>query len=170
MKRGYVQVYTGDGKGKTTAALGQALRASGHGMAVSIIQFIKGIPTGEHAFVARYHPFEITQIGKGDCFTKDTTALASEAKETLEFAREQIASNKYDLVVLDEIFIAMHIKLISLKEVLELIDNKPESVELILTGRNAPQEIIDRADLVTEMRLIKHPFNAGFPGRKGIEF
>jgi cob(I)alamin adenosyltransferase len=170
ISKGLVQVYTGEGKGKTTAALGQALRASGHGMAVIIIQFIKGIPTGEHAFVARYHPFEIAQIGKGDCFAKDTSILASEARETLQFAREQIVSNKYDLVVLDEIFIALHINLITVKEVLDLIDSKPESVELILTGRNAPQEIMDRADLVTEMRLIKHPFNAGIQGRRGIEF
>jgi cob(I)alamin adenosyltransferase len=170
ISKGLIQVYTGDGKGKTTAALGLAMRACGHGMSVIFIQFVKGIPTGEHAFVSKYHPFEIAQIGKGDCFTKDNTILESEARETLEFAREQIASNKYDLVILDEILIALHVKLISLKDVLDLLDKKPGSVELVLTGRNAPQEVIDRADLVTEMRLIKHPFNAGVPGRRGIEF
>jgi len=170
ISRGLIQVYTGDGKGKTTAALGLALRACGHGMSVIFIQFVKGIPTGEHTFVARYHPFEIAQIGKGDCFTKDMKTLESEALEALEFAREQISSNKYDMVVLDEILIALHINLLSLKDVMDLIDKKPESVELVLTGRNAPQEIIDRADLVTEMRLVKHPFNAGITGRRGIEF
>ncbi len=168
--KGLIQIYTGDGKGKTTAALGLALRACGHGMAVIFIQFVKGIPTGEHAFNAKYHAFEIAQIGKGDCFTKDAKILESEAKETLKFAREQLRSNKYDLVVLDEIFVAMHVNLLSLKEVMDLMDQKPESVELIMTGRNAPPEIIARADLVTEMRLVKHPFNAGVTGRRGIEF
>ncbi|OGO16011.1 MAG: cob(I)yrinic acid a,c-diamide adenosyltransferase [Chloroflexi bacterium RBG_16_48_7] len=170
MTKGLVQVYTGDGKGKTTAALGLALRACGHGMSVIFIQFVKGIPTGEHAFVSRYHPFEIAQIGKGDCFTKDTNILESEARETIQFAREQIVSNKYDLVILDEILIALHIKLLSMNDVMDLIDQKPESVELVMTGRNAPQEIIDRADLVTEMRMIKHPFSTGVAGRRGIEF
>lgn len=170
ISRGLIQVYTGDGKGKTTAALGQALRASGHGMSVIFIQFVKGIQTGEHAFVTRYSPFEIIQLGKGDCFTKDGTILENEAREVLNYAREKIISNKYDLVVLDEIFVALHIKLISLEDIMELINIKPDSLELVMTGRNAPPEIVQRADLVTEMLMIKHPYNEGVQSRRGIEF
>jgi len=170
LSRGLIQVYTGDGKGKTTAALGLALRASGHGMSVKFIQFVKGIPTGEHSFAAKYHPFEIVQLGKGDCFKKDNDILEKEAKEVFNYAREQIMSNSYDMVILDEIFVALHINLITLKDVLELMESKPESTELVMTGRNAPPEIVQRADLVTEMLMIKHPYNEGVQSRRGIEF
>jgi cob(I)alamin adenosyltransferase len=168
--KGLVQVYTGNGKGKTTAALGQAIRASGHDRRVIFIQFVKGIPTGEHAFVARCKPFEIVQPSQGDCFTKNDEQLAIEAKQTLEFSRKQIISGNYDMIILDEIFIASSRNFITVKEILDLIEQKPESVELILTGRNAPFEVVQRADLVTEMLMIKHPFNEGIEARPGVEF
>jgi len=168
--KGLVHVYTGDGKGKTTAALGLAMRAAGQGMKVAFIQFIKGEPCGEHLFVKEYKPFEIVQISIGDSFKKSKEKLSREAQETLAYAEHEIRSGKYDLVVLDEIFVALSQGLITIKQVLELLDSKPVSVELVLTGRNAPPEISQRADLVTEMLMIKHPFIEGTSARRGIEY
>jgi len=168
--KGYIQVYTGNGKGKTTAALGQAMRAAGQGMKVAFIQFIKGIQAGEHLFVAKHHPFDIVQVSVGDSFKKTKEQLSQEAQQTLEYAEKEMLSGKYDMVVLDEIFITVNKGLITTKQLLDLIDKKPESVELVLTGRDAPREIVQRADLVTEMLMIKHPFNEGNNGRQGIEY
>lgn len=167
---GLIQVYTGDGKGKTTAALGQAMRACGQGMKVIFIQFLKGQTGGEHYFIEEYHPFEIIQFGKGDILKKSENELLSEAAQALEFSRKSLSSGKYDMVILDEIFIARWRGLISLEQLLKLIEEKPPGVELILTGRKAPAEVIKRADLVTEMLLIKHPFLEGIQQRKGIEY
>jgi cob(I)alamin adenosyltransferase len=168
--KGLVHVYTGDGKGKTTAALGLAMRAVGQGMKVAFIQFIKGEPCGEHLFVKQYRPFEIVQISIGDSFKKSKEQLGQEAQQTLAYATQEILSQKYDLVVLDEIFVAISQGLIAVKQVQELLDSKPASVELVLTGRNAPSEISQRADLVTEMLMIKHPFTDGTTARRGIEY
>jgi cob(I)alamin adenosyltransferase len=168
--KGLVHVYTGDGKGKTTAALGLAMRAAGQGMKVAFIQFLKGEPCGEHFFTKQYNPFEIVQISIGDSFKKSKGQLSQEAKQTLAYAEREILSGKYDLVVLDEIFVAISQDLITVKQVLELLDSKPASVELVLTGRNAPTEIAQRADLVTEMLMIKHPFTRGTGARRGIEY
>jgi cob(I)alamin adenosyltransferase len=168
--KGLVHVYTGDGKGKTTAALGLAMRAVGQGMKVAFIQFIKGEPCGEHLFVKQYRPFEIVQISIGDSFKKSKEQLNQEAQQTLAYANQEILSKKYDLVVLDEIFVAISQGLIAVKQVQELLDSKPASVELVLTGRNAPSEIAQRADLVTEMLVIKHPFTDGTTARRGIEY
>jgi cob(I)alamin adenosyltransferase len=168
--KGLVHVYTGDGKGKTTAALGLAMRAVGQGMKVIFIQFVKGLPCGEHLFVQQYKPFEIVQISIGDSFKKSKEQLSPEAQQTLAYAEQEIASGKYDLVVLDEIFVAINQGLISVKQVLDLLDAKPVSVELVLTGRKAPPEIVQRADLVTEMLMIKHPFTEGTSARRGIEY
>ncbi len=170
LNRGLIQIYTGNGKGKTTAALGLALRATGQGLKVIFIQFFKGITTGEHHFVEQYHPFEIVQISHGDCFKKDAAKLSEESKEVLNYALEQMLSDKYDMVILDEIFVALNRGFISIQDISQLIQTKPQQVELILTGRNAPAEIMQQADLVTEMTLIKHPFDEGVMGRKGIEF
>jgi cob(I)alamin adenosyltransferase len=170
LSRGLIQVYTGDGKGKTSAALGLAMRASGDGLKVIFIQFVKGIPTGEHIFVEKYKPFEIIQPGVGDCFSKTREQLAADARKTLEFARRQLSDKKYDVVILDEIFVAVDQDFITKQEFIELIDLKPERTELILTGRNAPLEVVQRADLVTEMLMIKHPFNKGTESRPGEEF
>jgi cob(I)alamin adenosyltransferase len=168
--KGLVHVYTGDGKGKTTAALGLAMRAVGQGMKVAFIQFVKGEPCGEHLFVKQYRPFEIVQISIGDSFKKSKEQLGQEAQQTLAYANQEILSKKYDLVVLDEIFVAISQGLITVEQVQELLDSKPASVELVLTGRNAPSEIAQRADLVTEMLMIKHPFTDGTIARRGIEY
>jgi cob(I)alamin adenosyltransferase len=168
--KGLVHVYTGDGKGKTTAALGLAMRAAGQGMNVSFIQFIKGEPCGEHLFVKQHNSFEIVQISVGDSFKKSKEQLSQEVHQTLAYAEQEILSGKYDLIILDEIFVAINQGLITVKQVLELLDSKPASVELVLTGRNAPPEITQRADLVTEMLMIKHPFTGGTSARRGIEY
>ncbi len=168
--KGLIHVYTGDGKGKTTAALGLAMRAVGQGMKVAFIQFIKGEPCGEHLFVKQYRPFEIVQLSIGDSFRKSKEQLGQEAQQTLAYATQEILSKKYDLVILDEIFVAISQGLITVKQVQELLDSKPASVELVLTGRNAPSEIAQRADLVTEMLTIKHPFTDGTTARRGIEY
>lgn len=167
---GLVHIYTGDGKGKTTAALGLAMRAAGQGMKVAFIQFIKGQPCGEHSFVSQYHPFDIVQISVGDSFSKPRKQLSSEAQRTLVYAEQEILSGNYELVVLDEIFIAINQGFITTKQVLDLLAQKPSAVELILTGRKAPPEIVQRADLVTEMLMIKHPFTEGIGARRGIEY
>jgi cob(I)alamin adenosyltransferase len=168
--KGLVHVYTGDGKGKTTAALGLAMRAVGQGMKVVFIQFLKGLPCGEHFFAKQYKPFEIVQISVGDSFKKSKEQSSQEARQTLAYAKQEMLSGKYDLVILDEIFIATSQGLITVKQVLDLLDAKPASVELVLTGRKAPPEIIQRADLVTEMLMIKHPFTEGMDARRGIEY
>ncbi len=168
--KGLVHVYTGDGKGKTTAALGLAMRAVGQGMKVTFIQFLKGLPCGEHFFLKQYNPFEIVQISVGDSFKKSKKQSSQEAQQTLAYAEQEILSGKYDLVILDEIFIAISQGLITVKQVLDMLDSKPASVELVLTGRKAPPEIIQRADLVTEMLMIKHPFTEGTDARRGIEY
>ena len=168
--KGLIQIYTGDGKGKTTAALGQAIRAAGHNMKIVFIQFMKGIPTGEHHFMSNHPAFEIIQISKGNSFSKSQEQLGREAQDTLSYAELEIHSGKYEMVVLDEILTAVNQNLITTKQVLDLMDHKPKTLEIILTGRNAPPEIIQRADLVTEMLMIKHPYTEGIEGRRGIEF
>ena len=165
-----IQVYTGDGKGKTTAALGLAIRAAGHGMRVGFIQFLKSEPCGEHLFMSRYHAFDIIQIGAGSGFTKSQEQLSEEAQRTLAYAEEQMLNGGYDLLILDEIFVAIHKGLITTQQVLDFLDKRLSSIELVLTGRYAPPEVVGRADLVTEMHMIKHPFNQGIAARCGIEY
>jgi cob(I)alamin adenosyltransferase len=157
LKRGLVQLYTGDGKGKTTAAFGLALRAVGRGLKVCIVQFIKGgFDYGELYVVNRLPNITLKAFGRGR-FVAEWPPREEDVKlaeEALEFAEKVVKSGEYDVVILDEINVALHLKLISLERVLELIKNKPEHVELVLTGRYAPKEIIDVADLVTEMREV----------------
>lgn len=170
ISEGLIHVYTGDGKGKTTAALGLAMRAAGQGMKIAFIQFIKGEPCGEHFFASQHHPFDIVQISVGDSFSKPKEQLSQEAQQTLAYAEKEMLSGNYDLVILDEILIAASQGLITTRQVLDLLDKKPDSVELVLTGRKAAPEIVQRADLVTEMLMIKHPFNEGTSARRGIEY
>ncbi|MCD6600076.1 MAG: cob(I)yrinic acid a,c-diamide adenosyltransferase [Dehalococcoidia bacterium] len=168
--RGLVHVYTGDGKGKTTAALGLALRVVGQGMKVIIIQFIKGDCTcGEHLSAARYHLFEIVQLNTGNSFTQNLEELRSTTEQTLALAEKIVLGGDYDVVILDEIFVAISKGLVSTKQTLNLMNRKPGPMELVLTGRGAPKEIIEQADLVTEMVAVKHPFTKGVMARKGIE-
>lgn len=170
---GLVQVYTGNGKGKTTAALGLCLRAAGHGMRSRIIQFMKGqVDYGELFSIPRLEGLiTITQGGR-ECFVSKERPDPEDvrlARETLALAREAVVSNEHDIVVLDEVNVALDFGLIELADVLEIIDLKPPPMELILTGRAAPPEIIERADLVTEMREVKHYWKKGVTSRTGIE-
>jgi cob(I)alamin adenosyltransferase len=171
--QGLIHVYTGDGKGKTTSALGLALRASGHGMRVHIIQFMKGrIDYGEIKACKDNPSITIEQFGRPQFVDRDNPEPEDIefAKQAMKRAEEVLASGKYHIVILDEINVALDFNLVSLDDVLDLIGKKPEDVELILTGRNAHPEISRMANYVTEMLPIKHPYEKGQPGRKGIEF
>jgi cob(I)alamin adenosyltransferase len=175
-EKGLVIVYTGKGKGKTTAALGMALRAVGHGMKVCMIQFIKGEwYYGELTSANRLEPeFELVAAGKGFVGIIDDDHDIKEhqasAKNALNFSRKKILQKKYDLIILDEINYAINLGLVSSLEVVNLVKQKPADLTLVLTGNHASQEIIEIADLVTEMREIKHPFQAGIRAKKGIDF
>jgi len=167
--KGLIQVYTGNGRGKTTAALGLALRAVGQGMKVIVIQFVKGRTCGEHLFAAKYHPFDIVQMNIGDSFTQTLDELRPVTEQTLALSEEAMLGGSYDMVILDEIFVAVSKGLITTEQVKDLMNKKPEGVELILTGRGASEEIIQQADLVTEMTAVKHPLTKGITVRRGIE-
>jgi len=173
LERGLVQVYTGNGKGKTSAAFGLALRAIGRGLKVYIIQFIKGgFDYGELYVIDKLPNLKLKAFGRGKFITekpagKEDVKLAEEA---LVLAEKVVKSGEYDIVILDEINVALSLRLISLEKVLKLIKDKPKHVELVLTGRNAADEIVEAADLVTEMKEIKHPFSKGYEARKGIEY
>lgn len=176
MTKGLVIVYTGKGKGKTTAALGIALRAVGYDHKVCMIQFIKGSwHYGEMTSSKRLEPeFELTAIGKGFVGIIDDKSPIEDhkkiAEEALQVARNKINSKIYNIVILDEINYALNLGLINLEDVLEIISNKPDDVNVVLTGNYAKDEIIEKADLVTEMREIKHPFKSGIKAKKGIDF
>lgn len=172
MRRGLVQIYTGDGKGKTTAALGLALRALGAGLKIYLGQFMKKGTSGEIKALHHFHPhIIIRQYGSGRFVkARPTPADSKYAKKGVADLRRALLSKKYDLVIADEINCAVKAGLVTVKEVLLLIDKKPSAVELVLTGRNASRQIVKRVDLVTEMRKIKHPFDRGEGGRRGIEF
>ncbi|TWJ18795.1 cob(I)yrinic acid a,c-diamide adenosyltransferase [Geobacter argillaceus] len=173
LEQGCVQVYTGNGKGKTTAALGLALRAVGRELMVCIVQFMKGGgPYGEHLVAERLAPYlTIVTTGRKGWVKQDGPAAEDRqlAEEGLVLAREILTGGTYDLVILDEINGAVAYGLLDVEPVLELIRLKPSRVELVLTGRNAHEKIIEAADLVTEMREIKHYYKAGVPARVGIE-
>jgi len=170
---GLTQVYTGEGKGKTSAAFGLALRAIGRGLKVYMVQFIKGgFDYGELYVVGRLPNLEMAVFGCGQFILKSspTEEDLEQAREALDHAKSIVVCGEYDVVVLDEINVALNQKLIDVEEVVDLIKNKPRHVELVLTGRSAPPEIIELADLVTEMREIKHPYSQGIEARKGIEY
>ncbi|MBN1273153.1 MAG: cob(I)yrinic acid a,c-diamide adenosyltransferase [Candidatus Aminicenantes bacterium] len=170
---GYIQVYTGNGKGKTTAALGLALRAAGHGLKTFIGQFLKGRDYGELHAAEKLRPLiTIKQFGKkgfihvrGDPDAEDI----QRAEKALSACREAMLSGKYSIVILDEICIALYFHLLAEEDVLELLRRKPKNVELVLTGRYAPESIIAAADLVTEMKEVKHYYQKGIQARKGFE-
>ncbi|MCK4235076.1 cob(I)yrinic acid a,c-diamide adenosyltransferase [candidate division WOR-3 bacterium] len=170
---GLIQVFTGDGKGKTTAALGEALRACGHNFKVLVVQFMKGdIKYGEVNIAPKIPNLELKQFGlptfvkKGEPSTEDLRL----AQEGFKYAKSAIMSKKYDMVILDEINVAIDYGLLILDNVLTLLRERPEGVEIILTGRYAPKEIIEIADLVSNIDEIKHPYQKGIIGRKGVEW
>ncbi|MEO2201826.1 MAG: cob(I)yrinic acid a,c-diamide adenosyltransferase [Nitrosopumilus sp.] len=176
MENGLTIVYTGKGKGKTTAALGIVLRAVGYGKKVCMIQFIKGSwHYGEMASSKKLEPeFEMITIGKGFVGIIDDKSPKEDheeiAKEAIKISNEKIQSGNYDIIILDEINYAVNLDLISVKDVLNLIKSKPQKIDLVLTGNYAKNEVIEIADLVTEMREIKHPFQRGIKAKKGIDF
>lgn len=172
LEKGLVHVYTGNGKGKTTAAIGQGMRAIGAGLKVYMIQFMKGYPYSEMEALKKIENFILTQFGRAEFVNKKNPAEIDiqYAQQALNHAEKIIKSNKYHVVILDEINVAMDYKLIDIKKVLKLMKEKPKNMELILTGRYAPKEILKNADLVTEMTEIKHPYKKGVQCRKGIDY
>lgn len=171
--RGLVQIFTGDGKGKTSAALGSIIRALGHGLRVFVIFFMKGeYPYGERNILSTLP--HVTVVSYGSLEFVDPANITSEqisqAEQALTAAREAMLSGKYDLVILDEVLVAAAFKLVDVDEVARLIQDKPENVDLILTGRKADPKLVQMADLVTEMVKIKHPFDQGIMSRKGFEY
>jgi len=171
MKKGFIHIYTGDGKGKTTAALGLLLRALGQQKKVCLIQFMKSSQYGEIKFLKKLKSVTTKQFGSHSFIKKGKVSQQDKikAEKALAFAQKAL-KKKYDLLVLDEIIMAVFFKLIKEKEVIELIDNKPKRLELILTGRRASAKLVKLADLVTEMKEIKHYFQKGIKARKGIEY
>lgn len=172
LKVGLVHVYTGDGKGKTTAALGLALRACGSGLKVYMIQFMKGdIDYGELRAAELLSTFTIKQFGRPSFVDKEKPQEAdiALAREGLAHANEILRRAEHDVVILDELNVALDFKLVSLEEVMNLLDSKPDNMEIIITGRNAHDKIVGKADYVTDMRKIKHPYDEGIVARNGIE-
>jgi len=166
-----IQVYTGNGKGKTTAAFGLALRAAGAGFNVYIAQFAKGRVCSEHRTLEKISNIKVEQFGKG-CFIrgKPQAIDVKSAAAALEKIKEVIACGSYRVIILDEINVALKLKLVSLKDVLGLIKHTPPGIELVLTGRGAPKQLIDCADLVSCINEVKHYYAKGIKARRGIEF
>lgn len=172
MEKGYIHVYTGPGKGKTTAALGLGLRAAGAGLKVHMVQFMKGRRYSELDTIENITNFTISQHGRDEFVSKENPDQIDIdlAQKGFTYAKDIINNGKYDMVILDEINVAIDYNLIILKDVIKLLVEKPEKLELILTGRDAHPEIVKIADLVTEMLEIKHPYQQGITARKGIDF
>ena len=175
-QKGLVIVYTGGGKGKTSAALGLVLRAVGYNHKVCMVQFVKGSwHYGELDSAKRLAPeFELITAGKGFVGILDDKSPREEhvkaANDTLAISKEKIMSGKFDVVILDEINYAIQLELLKLDDVIDMIKSKPAELDLVLTGNHAAKEVIELADLVTEMKEIKHPFKSGIKAKKGIDF
>lgn len=173
-KKGYIQVYTGNGKGKTTAAIGLALRAAGHNMKTYIAQFMKKGEYGELIAIKKYlsKVIVVEQFGLPDFHYSEEKVTAEErqaSQKGIEAAKKAMFSGNYDIVILDEVNILLYFKIVKINPILEIIEQKPDPIELILTGRMAPKEILDRADLITDMKEIKHYFQKNVQARAGIE-
>ena len=172
-EKGLIIVHTGPGKGKTTAALGLAFRALGQGMKVGIVQFIKGaIPTGEAALVKQLNlPIEMHTLGEGFTWnTQDRAQDMATARKAWEQAMTLLNDPSFDMVILDELNIVLRYDYLPLEEVLEALRSKREMLHVVITGRNAKDELIAYADLVTEMKIVKHPYKAGIKAQKGVEY
>ncbi|EMR73577.1 cob(I)yrinic acid a,c-diamide adenosyltransferase [Thermoplasmatales archaeon SCGC AB-539-N05] len=172
MEKGYIHVYTGPGKGKTTAALGLGLRAAGADLKVCMVQFMKGKRYSELNSAEQLSNFTIVQYGRDEFVSKENPEQIDIdfALKGFAYVQEIVKNGKHDMVILDEINVAIDYNLIPLDDVLKLIEEKPEKVELILTGRYAHPELVKNADLVTEMLEIKHPYQKGVLARKGVDY
>ncbi|MDT8419794.1 MAG: cob(I)yrinic acid a,c-diamide adenosyltransferase [Desulfuromonadales bacterium] len=173
MKDAILQVYTGEGKGKTTAATGLMVRALGQGMRVLLVRFLKPVdpPSGELKILQQQPKFAMLTAGLGGVYDRNAGAdFARDSAETFLLAREKIMTGDYDLVVLDELNNVLHKNYLPLEDALDLLRNRPAGTELVLTGRNAPPEVICLAQLVSRVEKDKHPFDDGLPARRGIEF
>jgi len=172
LEKGYIHIYTGPGKGKTTAALGLGLRAAGAGLKVHMIQFMKGRRYSELDAVEKIPDFTISQHGRDEFVSKENPEQIDIdlAQKGFAHAQEIVKNGKYDMVILDEINVAIDYNLVSLDDVLKLIEEKPEKLELVLTGRYAHPELVKIANLVTEMLEIKHPYQNGVLARKGVDY
>jgi cob(I)alamin adenosyltransferase len=171
MRKGYIQVYTGDGKGKTTAALGLAIRAAGAGLKVFIGQFIKGRIASEHNALKRFeNEIAVKQYGTGFVKEKITEKAKATALRGLNEIKHIIHSGDFDVVILDEINVAIHKGLINVDDVIDILRSKPQGVEIVLTGRNCHQKIVKLANLVTEMKEVRHYYKKGVKARRGIEY
>lgn len=175
LARGLIQVYTGNGKGKTTAALGQGLRSCGRGLKVYMVQFLKGGDTGELHSVPKLHPlFEIFRFERERGFfwtlsEEEKYELKEDIDRGFSFMKKVVSKVECDVLILDELLGVLSNGLLEVNEVVKLLESKPETMEIIITGRNAPDKILEVADLVTEMKEIKHYFKNGVPAREGIE-
>lgn len=170
MEKGYVHIYTGDGKGKTTAAFGLAVRALCAGKRVFVGQFVKSMQYHETRMVDKFEYISIEQFGNGCMLTREVDEEDIRmARKGLERCEEILLSGEYDIVILDELTIALYLGLLELADVVKLLQSKRPETELIITGRYAPQELIDMADLVTEMREVKHYYTQGVLSRDGID-
>jgi cob(I)alamin adenosyltransferase len=173
LKQGFIQIYTGNGKGKSTAAIGQAVRAAGFGLKTYIAQFMKEYPYNELNSLKQLSEWILIEQFGGDEFVykKELPGENELAKAIrgLHTAKEKMLNGEYDLIILDEAIVAIYFKLIETKDIVEFIKEKPENVELILTGRYCPEELIELADLVTEMKEVKHYYQKGITSRRGIE-
>lgn len=175
LEKGLIHIYTGNGKGKTTAALGQGLRTAGGGYKVLMVQFLKGDDTGEIYSIEKLAPdFQLIRFAAMKKFYFQLTddeklQVQQSVREGLKVIKKQLEEENYNLIIMDEIMAVLYNKIVDLDEVLTILRNKPEHVEMVLTGRNAPEALINMADYVTEMGMIKHPFEKGIYARKGIE-
>jgi len=172
LSKGYIQVYTGDGKGKTTAAIGLAVRAAGAGLKVRFIQFMKGQTYSELKSLAKFSDYiELIQTGGVKCIRKEevTDKDRQEATKAIDLAYQTLKNADVDILILDEILVAQWFELVAETTILDLMGKKPNGMELILTGRRAADSIVEKANLVTEMREIKHYYQQGVHARKGIE-
>lgn len=172
LEKGFVHIYTGNGKGKTTAAIGLGIRATGEGLKVYMIQFMKGRRYSEIDALENIKDFTVIQFGRDEFVSKENPEQIDIdlARKGFEHAKEIIKNGEHDLIILDEINVAVDFKLIPLKDVLKLMDEKPEKVEIVLTGRYVHPDMVKQADLVSEILEIKHPYQNGIQSRKGIDW
>lgn len=176
LKKGYIQVYTGNGKGKTTCAIGQGVRAVGNGLKVMMIQFLKSGPTGELESLKSFgdnfsvHRFEKRRDFVWNLKEEEIEELKKEIRVGFNFVKDVVENRKCDILIVDEIMGVLSNKFLDVNEVVEVLKSKSDNMEIILTGRNVPIEIMEVADLITEMKPIKHYFDKGVEARRGIEF